>query len=148
LTKRKLLVKTTGDEGRALQAQWDLMRRKLQDLAASGGPLRVFNHVVEPLMPLVGYSRYEDAPRVQTREDQEAGGTLLMSDDGAARLRVWTSAFNEDLYAPARRGRAYRFSHLRIAQRVLLTTGERAGLLTNGVQLMLLMSDPARPDST
>ena len=23
LTKRKLLVKTTGDEGRALQAQWD-----------------------------------------------------------------------------------------------------------------------------
>jgi hypothetical protein len=148
LTKRKLLVKTTGDEGRALQAQWDLMRRTLQGLAASGGPLRVFNHVIEPLMPLVYYSQYEDAPLVQTREDQEAGGTLLVSDDSAARLRVWTTAFNEDLYAPARRGRAYRFSHLRIAQRVLLTTGERVGLLTNGVQLMVLISDPARPDST
>jgi hypothetical protein len=148
LTKRKLLVKTTGDEGRVLQAQWDSMRRRLQGLAASGGPLRVFNHVIEPLMPLVHYSRYEDAPLVQTREDQEAGGTLLMSGDSTVRLRVWTTAFNEDLYAPARRGRAYRFSHLRIAQRVLLTTGERVGLLTNGVQLLLLISDPARPDST
>src|SRR4029450_78701 len=108
LTKRKLLVKTTGDEGRALQAQWDLMRRTLQGLAASGGPLRVVHHVIEPLMPLVYYSQYEDAPLVQTREDQEAGGTLLVSDASAARLRVWTTAFNEDLYAPARRGGAHR----------------------------------------
>lgn len=44
-------------------------------------------------------------------------------------------------------GRAYRFSHLRIAQRVLLACGERLGLLTKGFELRILISDPARPDS-
>ena len=52
-----------------------------------------------------------------------------------------------DLDTPARRGAAYRYSHLRIAQRVLLAAGERVGILTNGVQLRVLISDPARPDS-
>jgi hypothetical protein len=51
------------------------------------------------------------------------------------------------LDAPNRRGRAYRFSHVRVAQRVLLAQGERVGLLTNGAELRLLISDPARPDS-
>ena len=43
---------------------------------------------------------------------------------------------------------AYRYSHLRIAQRVLKATGERLGLLTNGVEAILLISEPARIDST
>jgi hypothetical protein len=60
---------------------------------------------------------------------------------------VWTTDLNMDLDAPARRGAAYRYSYLRIAQRVLLASGERVGLLTNGLQLRILLSDPARPDS-
>jgi hypothetical protein len=70
-----------------------------------------------------------------------------MANSNGARLRVWSTAFAEDLDAPARRGRAYRFSHTRIAQRVLLATRERVGLLTNGLGLRILISDPARPDS-
>ena len=72
---------------------------------------------------------------------------MLVTKDGKSQLRVWTTTFDEDLDAPAKRGHAYRFSHLRIAQRVLLACGERLGLLTNGVELRLLISDPARPDS-
>lgn len=96
---------------------------------------------------MLGYPKLEDAENVQTREDLESGGDLLLTADGGDKLRVWTTSFNEDLDAPAKRGRAYRFSHLRIAQRVLLTTGERLGILTNGVELRILISDPARLDS-
>lgn len=148
LTRLKLLAKTTGAEGKQLKEQWDIYRRKLRALAANGGDIRVFNHVIEPLMSQLGYKKYEHADKVQTREDREDGGLLLITEDDKNKLRVWTTAFNEDLYAPAKRGRAYRFSHQRIAQRVLLASGERLGLLTNGVQLLLLISDPARPDST
>ena len=148
LSKLKLLPKTGGEEGRRLKKEWDFYRRKLRQLAVSGGALRVRHHVIDPLMPLLGYARLEDGGQVRTREDLESGGLLMVTEDGAARLRVWTTAFDEDLYAPSKRGRAYRYSHLLTAQRVLLTTGERCGLLTNGVQLLLLISDPARPDST
>lgn len=147
LSRLRLLPKTTGTEGRQIRENWNVYRRKLRDLTNSGGPLRVQNHVIEPLVSLLGYNRLENAPAVQTREELEPGGVLLLGEDGA-KLRAWATAFNEDLYAPSKRGRAYRFSHLRIAQRVLLATGERLGLLTNGIQLLLLISDPARPDST
>ena len=65
---------------------------------------------------------------METREGREDGGYLLTAPDGA-KLRVWTTDLDEDLDAPAKRGQAYRFSHLRIAQRVLLASGERVGLL-------------------
>jgi hypothetical protein len=146
LRRLKLLPKTTGDEGSELEQSWQVYRRKLRDLVASGGSIRVRNQVLEPLVERLGYTRMEQADNVTTREGAEPGG-LLMLDDTGARLRIWSTNFNEDLDAPARRGRAYRFSHLRIAQRVLLATGERAGLLTNGVELRILFSDPARPDS-
>lgn len=146
LNKRKLLPKTTGAEGQALEESWQVYQRKLRDLVAQGGAVRVYNHVLEPLIPRLGYQHLEQAPEVQTREGGESGG-YLMTDAHSARLRVWSAPFAEDLDAPARRGRAYRFSHTRIAQRVLLATGERVGLLTNGLQLRILISDPARPDS-
>jgi hypothetical protein len=148
LQRLKLLPKATGTEGRQLAEAWELYRRKLRELGASGGWLRVRNQVIEPLQALLDYARIESAPDVRTREDLEAGGSLLVTGDGNARLRVWTTPFNEDLYAPSKRGRAYRYSHLRVAQRVLLASGERMGLLTNGIQLLVLISDPARPDST
>jgi hypothetical protein len=147
LTTRRLLPKTTGEEGKKLRERWETYRRHLRELAASGGPLRVRNKVVEPIIDLLGYTQIDAADAVQTREDLESGGNLLSTADGQGKLQAWTTLFNEDLDAPSKRGRAYRFSHLRIAQRVLLATGERFGLLTNGVELRLLISDPARPDS-
>ena len=150
LRKAKLLPKTTGDEGKALQKAWEAYRRKLRELVSQGGSIRIQNHVIEPLVALLGYAKIEKADAVATRLEQrkgEDGGSLLVTADGKAPLRVWTTSFDEDLDAPAKRGKAYRYSHLRIAQRVLLASNERVGLLTNGVQLRILISDPARPDS-
>jgi hypothetical protein len=147
LSKRGLLPKATGDEGKQLEESWQVYRRKLRELAFQGGSLRVRNHVIDPLVSRLGYAKLEPADDVQTREGREAGGCLLLDAEGQARLRAWSVDLNTDLDAPARRGSAYRYSHVRIAQRVLLASGERLGLITNGVQLRLLISDPARPDS-
>lgn len=142
---RDLLPKQTGDAGREVQQSWDAYRRRLRELVSQGGPIRVHNTVIEPLAARLGYASIKSAPDVATREGAEAGGWLLKNGD--SHLRAWTTALGEDLDAPSRRGHAYRFSHLRIAQRVLLATGERVGLLTNGVELRILISDPARTDS-
>jgi hypothetical protein len=142
---KDLLPKATGDVGRVLTESWDAYRRQLRELVSQGGPIRVRSTVIEPLVQRLGYEQIETAPEVATREGQESGGCLLVN--GADRLRVWTTALGEDLDAPVKRGHAYRYSHLRIAQRVLLATNERVGLLTNGVDLRILISDPARTDS-
>jgi hypothetical protein len=147
LNKRSLLPKTTGADGRQLAEKWAPVRRKLGALVTHGGALRVQNHVIEPLLPLLGYARVDAADEMQTREGSESGGAVLVTEDGSSRLRVWCTELDADLDAPARRGEAYRFSHTRVAQRVLLTTGERLALLTNGSELRLLISDPARIDS-
>jgi hypothetical protein len=144
LERHKLLPKTTGPDGQALKEEWESYRRRLRELVVRGGALRVRNCVVEPLITRLGYAKLEAADPVETREGKEPGGALLLTADGSGKLRVWATEFNEDLDAPARRGSAYRYSHLRIAQRVLLTAGERLGLLTNGVELRLLISDPTR----
>jgi len=144
LTKLKLLPKTTGQEGRELKEVWEVYRRHLAQLAVRGGPVRVRNHAIEPIVPTLGYKNIQQAAQVETREGRESGGYLLVSNDGTAKLRVWVTAFDEDIDAPAKRGQAYRFSHLRVAQRVLLASGERVGLLSNGVELRLLISGPAR----
>ena len=147
LTKAKRLPKTTGNEGKELDEAWQVYRRKLRELATRGGALRVRNHVITPLVKLLGYDRIESGGEVETREGLESGGEVLVTADNSTKLRVWCTDFETDLDAPAKRGAAYRYSYLRIAQRVLLTCGERLGLLTNGVELRLLISDPARPDS-
>jgi hypothetical protein len=147
LAKAGLLPRMVGAEGRAFQEDWERYRRKLRELVSAGGALRVRNHVVEPLVSRLGYARLEPAGEVLTREGREDGGDMLITADGAARLRVWSVDLEADLDAPARRGAAYRYSHISSARRVLLASGERLGLITNGVQLRLLLSDPARPDS-
>src|SRR5690606_29015789 len=50
--------------------------------------------------------------------------------------------------APKKRGHAFRFSHGKIAQRVMLEEKERVALLTDGTELRVLLCDPARPEST
>ena len=146
LQRRGLLPKARGAEGKALDAAWRAYRRRLQDLVSRGGPLRVANHVIEPVVHPLGYDRIEEAPEVETREGLESGGRRLLGPDGAS-LRFWATAYDEDLDAPTRRGRAYRYSHVQVAHRVLLVTDERVGLLTNGSELRILISDPARPGS-
>ncbi|MFV9505150.1 MAG: hypothetical protein AB4911_11360 [Oscillochloridaceae bacterium umkhey_bin13] len=83
---------------------------------------------------------------VRTNQGDEDGGACLVASDGT-RLRVWTTELEADLDAPGRRGAASRYSPLRIALRVLLASRERVGLLSNGVELRLLISEPARTDS-
>ena len=87
LSNKKLLRKVVGMEGDELRQMWDVYRRKLHGLVALGGAIRVFNHVIEPLIQELGYSRVEESPDVQTREDLEAGGRLLVSEDGS-KIRV------------------------------------------------------------
>ena len=70
-----------------------------------------------------------------------------MQAAGGVSLRVWTVPSDVDLDAPARSARAYRCSPTRIAQRVLLASGELAGLVTNAAMLRLLFSDSSRADS-
>jgi len=147
LLKRKLLPKNTGSEGRELQESWEVLRRKLRDLGVQGGAVRVANHLLEPLAERLGYATVTRQETVETREGEEDGGWLLQTKNGDARLRAWAVGVGTDLDAPQRRGRAYRFSPSRIAQRVLLAGGERVGLLTDGEELRLLVCDPARPDS-
>lgn len=151
LTKLNLLPKNTGKEGEELAAHWEIYRRKLRAISTIGGSIHVQNHVIDPLLQHLGYDRIDSADAVKTTEEPkvgESGGVLLVNDDGSSKLRVWCASFDEDLFAPVKRGRAYRYSHLRIAQRVLKATGERLGLLTNGVEAILLISEPARIDST
>jgi hypothetical protein len=125
---------------------WDALRRQLRHLGGSGGPQRVCNHVIAPLAQCLGYGALQRQDDVSTREGMEDGGWLMQASCGT-KLRAWPVGVEVDLDAPHRSGRAYRFSPTRSAQRVLLAGGERAGLLTNGDDLRLLLCDPARPDS-
>jgi hypothetical protein len=147
LQKARLLPRTVGAEGKELQARWEVLRNRLRALGDQGGSLRVAHHVLEPLRDHLGYAEMSREPTVATREGEEDGGFLLKTADGKASLRAWAVSVDTDLDAPNRRGRAYRFSPTRVAQRVLLAQGERFGLLTDGLELRLLVSDPARPDS-
>lgn len=147
LTKLGVLPRTSGPEGKALQERWEVFRRKLRDVSDSAGATSVRSHVLQPLVERLGYASLAETERVQTREGLEDGGWLFKNADGSAVIRAWAHAADTDLDAPNRRGRAYRFSPSRVAQRVLLAKSERLGLLTDGQELRLLICDPARPDS-
>jgi hypothetical protein len=147
LADRKLLPKTTGAEGKALDGFWEVYRRKLRALPDSAGAVRVASHVIEPLLGELGYVRLRRDEDVVTREGLERGGLVLETADGGALLRAWTIDSGADFDAPQRRGQAYRYSPTQIAQRVLLAKGERVGLLTDGTELRILFCDPARRES-
>ena len=125
---------------------WAAYRRRLLGLGRTGGALRVHRHVIAPLAGLLGYIDSGRQPDVATREGLEGGGWLMRAADGT-RLRTWAVPMDTGLDAPMRAARAYRTSPTRSALRVLLASGERAGLLTDGDVLRLLISDPVHPDS-
>lgn len=152
LAKLRLLPDSTGLSGQRVGDEWRVFQRKVRDISANSGPLAISNKVLDPLTSRLGYATLDDAQEVQTREGLESGGALMQaaapgSEAAPPHIRCWTTDFDADLDAPTRRGHAYRYSPTRIAQRVLLASGERLGLLTNGTQLRLLICDPARPDS-
>jgi hypothetical protein len=130
------------DLPRAIEAEWDGLRASLR----RGGAQRVHLHVTTRLARTLGYDRPRRQDKVTTREGQEDGGWLMQASNGA-RMRVWSIASDIDLDAPDRSPRAYRSSPMRIAQRVLLSRGEAAGLLTNGDVVRLLLCDKMRMDS-
>ncbi len=142
LTRLGLLKTAT----RSLERSWHTLREQLRLLGNAGGPQRVHNHVIAPLASCLGYGAPRRQPEIVTREGAEDGGWSMRSADGCS-LRSWAFGVDTDLDTPSRGGRAYRFSPMRAAGRVLLAAGERAGLLTNGTELRLLLCDAARPDS-
>lgn len=127
---------------------WPALRTSLrQPMTEISGHIRVRNVVFEPLMPIMGYGTPKSAGKVRTRENDEEGGVLYSDAEGNV-LRCWTYDYNTDLDAPLARGFTSRYTPQRIAERVLLTTGERIGLLTNGVELRLIISEAARVASS
>lgn len=146
LRKEGLLPKDAGAEGKALQARWDSYRRKLRLLGDQGGAQRVAGHVLAPLAERLGYTHLERQSEVVTREGPESGGLLLLTAEGA-KLRTWACEVGQDLDAPSRCGRAFRFSPSQVALRVLQSQGERVGLLTDGLELRLLICDASRKES-
>src|SRR5207244_3194031 len=80
LQKQNLLPKTTGEEGQKLQQGWEGYRRRLRELGASSGSVRVRNMALEPLLERLGYACIEPSGRVATREEPsgEEGGYLLV----------------------------------------------------------------------
>jgi hypothetical protein len=125
-----------------LMPRWDAFRVSLR----AGGANRVHRSVTNPLAATLGYGRPARQDPIVTREGPEDGGWLLQAANGS-RLRGWSIASETDLDAVRRSSVAYRSSPTRIAQRVLRACGERAGLLTNGEVLRLLLCDPAQADS-
>ena len=140
LTRLGLLANT---QGKGFEQDWGALRRQFRSI---GGPQSLCNHIIAPLATRLGFDRPEHADEVSTREGVEDGGWIMQAPCGT-RLRAWSFASGTDLDAPHRSGRAYRFSPMRSAQRVLLATGERLGLLTDGEELRLLLCDPAYSDS-
>jgi hypothetical protein len=130
------------DLRRGVEPCWDTLRGSLRN----GGVQRVHQTVTASLASAFGYGRPLRQAAVITREGQEDGGWLLPAANGT-RLRAWSVAGEMDLDGSQRSLRACRSSPTRIAQRVLLAGGERAGLLTNGEDLRLLLCDPSRSDS-
>jgi hypothetical protein len=125
-----------------LQTIWDTLRKSLR----RGGSQRVHQHVTTKFSIAMGYGRPSRQAAVTTREGPEDGGWLLQAP-GGVRLRVWSFGDDIDLDAADRSKQAHRTSPTRIAQRVLLACQERAGLVTNGEVLRLLVCDKSRADS-
>ncbi|HEX3995183.1 MAG TPA: hypothetical protein VHX39_28750, partial [Acetobacteraceae bacterium] len=102
---------------------WRLIRRGLHEFAATGGPVRVLNHVVKPLAAGLGYCEIRREDPVATREGPEDGGYSLRTSTGSL-LRVWPFGSDTGLDTPLKRGTATRISPLRHAARVLRACGE------------------------
>src|ERR1700722_1291980 len=129
----------------SLEAGWRNVRRGLMEFAATGGPTRVFRHVVHPFTTALGFIDVQRADSIVTREGVEDGGYVFQASDGCS-LRVWAVGSEIDLDTPTKHGTAARVSPLRRANRVLRARGETACIVTNGQVATVIVCDPAGPD--
>ncbi len=132
-------------DGPTLAAAWSALATRLRRLGDTGGPRHVLNQVIAPLATALGYADPVRQDPVATREGTEDGGFLLPCHTGTG-LRAWAVGTDTPLDAP-RASRSGRHDPARAAHRVLRASRETAGLLTDGAELRLLLSDPALPDS-
>jgi len=132
----ELLALLDGIAGKAAPADWGAVRGGLAGLAGTGGPARIARHVLAPLLG----GEISPAVRVKTQEGLEDGGLI-------GRPRAWPVACGVDLETPSKRGDIARSSPVRRAIRVLRARGEQIGMVTNGEELRLILSDPAGGDS-
>ena len=142
------------DLPRGIEAEWDRLRCGLRPGLGGGDARAVHQHVTVRLARALGYGRLVRQEPVRTRDGVEDGGWLLQAANGA-RLRAWSVAGDLDSVDGSTVGgstvgglpRGVRGSPTRIAQRVLLARGERAGLISDGDVVRLLLCDPSRADS-
>ena len=111
---------------KAAEPHWEEYRKAIrQPLTGQSGRWRVKNVVLDPLAGLLGYQVGPGGDAVVTREGAEGPGLLLRNGDVA--IRAFPVDYLGDLDAPIEAGQTYRFTPQRIAERILLATGERAG---------------------
>ncbi|MSP01927.1 MAG: hypothetical protein EXR07_12885 [Acetobacteraceae bacterium] len=127
-------------------ATWKQAQEGLHAFAETGGPVRVLRHVIEPASLAFGYREVRRQEGVSTREGIEDSGYLLRADCGPT-LRAWALGSDTDLESASKHNSAARGSPARRAVRVLRACGETIGLITNGLELRLLLCDPTGPDS-
>jgi hypothetical protein len=121
---------------------WATLIHELREFAATGGPLRVLNHVLRPLASALGYSDVTAADPISMWDGPEDQGYVLKARNDI-HVRAWPVGAEFELGSTIRRGTAVRASPLRRAGRVLRFREERAALVTNGVSLGLVLSDPS-----
>ena len=141
-----LLPEERGADGMALVEAWDEYRRALSELPSRGGPPDVARHVLEPLAARLGYGARGIDGGATTREGIEDGGWVFQTKEGQT-LRAFATGFGARLDAPRERGRPRRFGPMQIAMRVMQAKDEPLALLTNGIELRVLLRDPARRES-
>lgn len=125
-----------------VEAVWDRFRIGLR----GGGQQRVHTSVTARLAAVLGYGHPVQQQPVSTREGKEDGGWLLRAGNGSA-MRTWTFGEDVDPDLPVESGRGRRETPTRIAQRVMMSAGERIGLIVNGQIIRVLLCDDARTDS-
>ncbi|MGE0419920.1 MAG: DNA methyltransferase, partial [Acetobacteraceae bacterium] len=126
--------------------RWPTVRRGLCDPGTRGGPHHVLRQVLTPIARSLGYAVPAPQDPVRTWEGLEDGGYMLRGPKGTA-LRAWAGSSDPGLDGPPSDRSHTRHSLARVAHRVLRAARETAGLLTDGGELRLLLSDPALPDS-
>ncbi len=130
------------DLGNGIVPGWDTLREALRGDKARREPKRFIARLAGSL----GYGPGSRQASVTTRDGPEDGGWLMQAP-GGVKLRVWSIDGDTDLDGVDRSPGTWRACPTRVAQRVLLSRGEPAGLLTNGDMLRLLLCDPSRADS-
>lgn len=126
-------------------AGWRKIQGELREFAGTGGSTRVLRHLINPLAAALGYEDVRRQEMIATREGLEDAGYALTAS--ATTLRVWPVGSDIELETPSKRGAATRISPLRRASRILRSRGERVGIVTNGIELRLILCDSDGPDS-